>query len=404
MPKFFEAPRYAYPVLLVSGVLTHWFIYWQALQHPVVAPMNDLKLYEWWLQQALAGFGWYGITTDWVYPYPAIVPMLAAQVLSNGAGLLIGWVFLFSTLHIAAALTLRYLFGKRGFTAAILWYAFLLLLGPVSISRIDTAASLSAIFGMMLWLRGNQNTAALIFAFGAWLKIWPAAFLASLVSFSRAAVRPLLVAALFSLALILLPIGLTGSFSALSFIFSQTERGLQIEAVFATWYLWLAKLSDSGYGIYYDEKMVTNQVFGPDIDFVAQILNLLLLAAVAAILYLGGIAVRRRIDQAEFLLTSTLAITIALIVFNKVGSPQFIGWLIVPVMGLVLVGSKLAKGSAVFALFLGAFTNLVYPVWYLDLMSLGITSLVLLSIRNLLLVAFFVWVLSKLLAMTRVVR
>ncbi|AOY55813.1 glycosyltransferase 87 family protein [Candidatus Rhodoluna planktonica] len=393
-----------YLAIAALGILAHSIIYLQGLQNSAVSPMNDLILYQWWLQQALAGMGWYGITVEWVYPYLAIFPMLIAQGFSNGAGLLIGWIVLFSILHILTALALKYYFGKTGSRAAILWFGFLLVLGPVSLSRIDTAASLSALAGLMIWLRGREKTAAAFFVFGAWLKVWPAAFVASLFIFVKQKAAVIRTALVLAVAILAAPIILTGNFSALSFIASQTGRGLQIESVAATWFLWLAKFGDGSYGIYYDEKMVTNQVFGPDIGVIAQVLNPLLLVAVVALVLLGMRAAQRTENTNELLFVVWLTITVALIVFNKVGSPQFIGWIVVPVLGLILIGSKLVRVATGFVFALAALTNLVYPIWYLDLMSLGLTSLTLLTVRNVLLIVFFAWLLFRLVIMTRAVR
>ena len=90
-----------------------------------------------------------------------------------------------------------------------------------------------------------------------------------------------------------------------------------------------------------------------------------------------------------------LAITTALILFNKVGSPQFVGWLAVPIVfGLVaarisgvpsfLVPSLLGLGIA-------ALTQFFYPYLYGQLLSLQVDMLVALTARNLLYIPLLVW-------------
>lgn len=80
-----------------------------------------------------------------------------------------------------------------------------------------------------------------------------------------------------------------------------------------------------------------------------------------------------------------------MIVFNKVGSPQFMIWLAVALVGLLYFGVKGAR----FALLVGALvlflTQLVYPVFYIGLLGLETMPLWLLTLRNLLLVALLVW-------------
>jgi hypothetical protein len=88
-----------------------------------------------------------------------------------------------------------------------------------------------------------------------------------------------------------------------------------------------------------------------------------------------------------------------LIVFNKVGSPQFMAWLALPLIALIYF--ELAnKWFAVTCIFtIGLITNLVYPIFYMDLMSLGDLSVSLLTIRNILLVALLVYANMKLSAL-----
>ena len=61
---------------------------------------------------------------------------------------------------------------------------------------------------------------------------------------------------------------------------------------------------------------------------------------------------------------ASFALTAALIVFNKVGSPQFMTWLVAPiVLGLVL-DRRRWRSVAVFALVVAALTQSVYPLTY----------------------------------------
>jgi hypothetical protein len=80
-----------------------------------------------------------------------------------------------------------------------------------------------------------------------------------------------------------------------------------------------------------------------------------------------------------------------LIVFNKVGSPQFMIWLVVPLIALVYFAIDMSK----FALIIGSsillLTQFVYPVFYIELLGLENLPLWLLTIRNLLLVTLLVW-------------
>ncbi len=104
-----------------------------------------------------------------------------------------------------------------------------------------------------------------------------------------------------------------------------------------------------------------------------------LLAVVTAVLLLLGVfAVRRGVPSADLLPPLTLAITTALILFNKVGSPQFVTWLAVPIVfGLTV--SLTGRGPSfrvpvVLSLVIAGLTQAIYPYLYSQLLSASPTS------------------------------
>ena len=52
---------------------------------------------------------------------------------------------------------------------------------------------------------------------------------------------------------------------AFGFVTDQADRGLQLEAPVSTWYLWGAVLGIPGSFIYYDRDLLTFQVTGPEV-------------------------------------------------------------------------------------------------------------------------------------------
>src|SRR5690606_2497259 len=95
----------------------------------------------------------------------------------------------------------------------------------------------------------------------------------------------------------------------------------------------------------------------------------LLPAAVLLIAALTWWAARRRPDHAgDVLLLSTAALLLALIVFNKVGSPQFVSWIGPPLAAAIALagpGTRRMWGPpAVGALLAALGTQVVYPVAY----------------------------------------
>jgi hypothetical protein len=115
----------------------------------------------------------------------------------------------------------------------------------------------------------------------------------------------------------------------------------------------------------------------------------------AGLLVLGIIAIRRGVPGAELLPPLAMALTTALILFNKVGSPQFVTWLAVP-MALGVTASLTGRGPSwrtpvVLTLVIAGLTQFIYPYLYTQLLSLDFTMLLVLSARNALYLVLFVW-------------
>jgi hypothetical protein len=88
---------------------------------------------------------------------------------------------------------------------------------------------------------------------------------------------------------------------------------------------------------------------------------------------------------------AVLTATLDLIVFNKVGSPQFVTWLAVPVILGVLFAAKNWRLPLFSVIVIALLTNLVYPVFYQDLLQLNPAALALVSFRNILYIALLIW-------------
>jgi hypothetical protein len=185
----------------------------------------------------------------------------------------------------------------------------------------------------------------------------------------------------------------------LSFITEQTGRGLQIEAPVTTFWLWAAFTGQPGASLYYDRQILTYQATGAGVDVAAAVMTPLLVAVVAVVLGLGIRAMHSGALATRVLPSLALALVVALIAFNKVGSPQFIGWIAVPiVLGLATDGVSFRTPAAL-ALVIAALTQVVYPYLYFALVELQPAMLVTLTARNILefvLLGWAVWSLIRL--------
>jgi len=97
------------------------------------------------------------------------------------------------------------------------------------------------------------------------------------------------------------------------------------------------------------------------------------------------------------------ALVLALIVVNKVGSPQYMTWIVAPLVYGLVVDRATWMRPAAFAVATGLLTQIVYPIYYNFLMTdhpaWGVVAL--LTVRNLALVALFVWAIIHLARVAR---
>ncbi|MEV7631239.1 hypothetical protein AB0N64_02400 [Microbacterium sp. NPDC089318] len=359
-------------------------------------PMGDVVLvYQPWSQAALAGGPVVGITESWVYPQLALLPMLLAQPLAlpfvpllGGAGAyLVGWALLVTacdSLGLAVLLRGR---GSGRRTAAWFWIAALLLLGPVAMYRIDAVTVPVALAGG-LWLGSHPRLGAAALTLGAWIKIWPGALLVALGAAGRRSLRLLIIAASVSAAIVATLLALGAGERLLGFLTAQTGRGLQIEAVAATPFLWAA--TRGGAKIEYSLDILTYQVVAPAAQAVAAATTPLMAVTVCGIMLLGVVRARRGATWPSLLPALGLALTVALIATNKVGSPQFATWLIAPAMMWIIFDRARAHTPSALVLLLCALTFCVYPLTYDGLLAAHAVPVLLLTLRNAMLVVLLV--------------
>ena len=367
-----------------------------------VMPMNDVLLYGYWLQQMQLGEPLFGISQDFVYPYPSLLPMWLAQLIGGKAGILVGWTSLIALLN-SLALGVFTSWGNGGrkvMVAGTFWVAYLLLLGPAGIGRIDAIAAAVSVFGLAALAKDRLWLAVSLFTFGAWTKIWPFALAISAFVTEKRKQVVTTAALLVVVAVTIFAVAAGANTSLFSFVLKQGSRGIQIESPIAMIWIWAAKLGLPQTGIYYDKEIITNQVYGPLVDLFSTMMTSIMFAALAITVWLGVRAVRAGIDRKQVFAIMSLTAVLDLIVFNKVGSPQFMAWLAVPMLALIIFGVPKLKLFIGGLLVIAATTNLVYPIVYMELMGLSDLSVGVLTLRNALLIAMLVYANLRLSAFT----
>lgn len=388
LPKFAKLAA-----LWVATVLVHLWLIVEANLSPMTMPFSDVSLYEYWADNVLRGQGLLGVNVPWVYPFVALGPMLIAKLISANTGMLAGWLILIGLINL---ISLSVLVGwgrgtKSTFRAAGYYLAFLTLLGPVAIGRIDAAATGMAIFGLVHFYRDRLRSAIAFFTLGAWLKIWPVAAVLAVFASTKSKLQMVITATASTIAVLGLGVALGANESLLSFVSMQSSRGLQVESVAATFWVWATKLGLPGAGIYFDNQLVTNQVSGAFANEVSGLLGLVMAGAIGITALLGLRAYKKGANSKQLFGLVFLTAVLDLIVFNKVGSPQFELWLAVPIMAGILLSLPNWRLPIVLGAAIAGFTNLIYPVFYLDVLAAGSLGVWLLTIRNVALVALLVW-------------
>lgn len=378
--------------LWAAFLAAHVLVAWLGWIYPS-QPMGDVVLvYQPWSSSALSGGAIVGITESWVYPQPALLPMLLNQLISwpliglvgTTGAYLIGWAVLITALD---AVGFGVLVGRTGTaarrSAGWFWTAALALLGPIAMYRIDAVTVPLAVMGGC-WLIKRPIIAAILLTVAAWIKIWPGAVIVAAVAAVRARMRVLLAVLAVSGGIVVLLFLLGADRHLLGFLTEQTSRGLQIEAVAATPFMWMAAAGTAS--VDYSFDILTFQVAAPGADVVAALLTPLMALAALAVLAIGAVKAVRGAAFPRLFPPLVLALVAVLIVTNKVGSPQFQAWLIVPVVLWIVFDRTRSGIPAAIVLALCGLTCLVYPLTYDALLRAEVLPVILLSARNLLVI------------------
>lgn len=355
-------------------------------------PMGDVYLvYEPWSTRAVEGTAIVGVTESWVYPHLALVPMVLAKAMSWLGGYEIAWAVVVTA---ADAVAFAVLVGRGRssgrWIAAWFWLVFIALLGPVGIYRLEGVTTPLAL-AACLWLVGRPALASVLLTIGIWIKVWPAALLASAVVAVRRRRAIAGTSIALSAVILLMVLSAGAGAHALGFVAGQTDRGLQLEAPVSGYYLWRAVLGYEDSFIYYDQAILTFQVTGPSVDIVIAAMTPVLVIAVIGVLVLGIVKMWRGATFAGLFPSLGLATVAAMILFNKVGSPQYLSWIIAPLVVGLVIDRWRWWGPALLGLGTALLTQIVYPLTYGELLVASAFPTVVLTLRNLALAVLFVW-------------
>ena len=360
-------------------------------------PMGDVtNVYDPWSRAALNGTAVVGITEAWVYPQLALIPLVLAQLFTVIAGYEVAWA-VFVTVCDAVVFAMLLGRGRSTGRSVAAWFllAFIVLLGPVEMYRLDAVTVPLAIAGS-LFLVGRPWLGSMLLAVATWIKVWPAALIAAAMIAVRRRLAVLGGAVIVSAATLAIVVAAGGAPHAFGFIADQADRGLQVEAPVSSFYLWGVVLGLPGWSIDYSRELLTFEVTGPNVDVVIALMTPILVVAVLAVAAIGALRAWRGASFVRLFPPLSLGLVLAFIVFNKVGSPQYVTWIIAPLTVALVIDRHRWWGPAALGLGIALLTQLVYPITYYAMLDGAPVASALLTIRNILLIVLLGWVIVRL--------
>ena len=154
-------------------------------------------------------------------------------------------------------------------------------------------------------------------------------------------------------------------------------------------WLWLREFGVAHVRTAFDPRLLDVEVIGDGTRQAALATSVLMAVLVTAVVVLAVVIARRRpAAAAPMFAPLLLALTLVLIVTNKVGSPQYVTWLGPPVvLGLIADRSRFARLAACVL----AVAVLTQAAAYTAFLGLGVVTLVMLTVRNGGYVILLVW-------------
>ncbi|MDR0488113.1 MAG: DUF2029 domain-containing protein [Propionibacteriaceae bacterium] len=364
------------------------------------------------------------------YPTPLLWLLSIPYLL--GFGTHIGYMIAFITLFVAGDALMGYVlwrsarqYGTNPRPAVAYWIWFVVATGPIIYMRLDFLTAALSAAGLIAIVRAHRFASGAMIGMGAAIKLWPALLWPATMKDKRALRQASL--GFFGVGSFLAVASLiyAGWERLVSPLDWQSDRGLQIESIFATPVMvarWFDSSTPQEWTVYIS-KYNAFEILGPwtitltHIATIATIIGGLTML----VLYLGWLFRRDRtpIEAGTLMIVATLI----MIITNKTFSPQYMIWLGGPVAALLTISDRhpstlpnqghlfslisasghltredhllvplsLARHIAIWTLILATLTQLVYPILYPHFVYkswMTPVALVVLSLRNLGLVYF----------------
>ena len=361
--------------------------------------VGDVRYY-WGKLRGLSEVGLGQTLTE--YPTPVVWILLLPYGTSGGSrvGYLVAFLLFMMLLDAGFTLALYRSGGRRRGWALDFWLLFVFLVGALSYLRFDMLPAVLA-GGALLAARRRPWVTGALTGLGAAVKLWPALLIPAFLSYRRDR-KPAGLAFVgvgFGLALISLLIG--GWSRLVSPLTWQSDRGLQIESIWATPLMVARAIRPSGWKVDIF-AFHAYEIVGPGVSAwlvvsnVATVLGLVFLVLLFVRAFRAGGSTPVAVG---FLVMATVAI---MILTNKTLSPQYLLWFGGPAAALLMMRPN-ASADEVRAigrvagqlLVLALLNHLVFPLLYDGFIgrkghAMIIVSTLVTAVRNVALVLFTV--------------
>jgi hypothetical protein len=337
------------------------------------------------------------------YPTPVtwILWLPYGVTVGNRIGYLVAFVAFMMALDAGFTWAIWRLDGNSHGAPVDFWLVFVFLIGPLSYLRFDLLPAVLA-GGALLAARRRPWITGALTGLGAAIKLWPALLMPAFLAHKpdRKAAGWTFLGVGVGLALLSL---MAGGWSRLvSPLTWQSDRGLQIESIWAT-PLMIARAIHPTTWIVDISKYQAYEIFGSGVQ---TMLTLSTLATVLGLAVILALYVRsfRNPQPAPIAIGLVILATVAIMtITNKTLSPQYLLWMGGPMAALLILQReapdprwrRAIRRLSVELLILALLTHLVYPSLYDGLLGrLGhpmiILSTAVTALRNLALVVFTV--------------
>lgn len=267
-----------------------------------------------------------------------------------------------------------------------LWTLGIAAIGPMAYGRYDLVVTAVAVAALTVTLRSKRATAlarGALIGFGAFLKLWPAAFLFGAPKRQNGRLLVAVAGIAAMLPTLVLQLVFPG---VLSFLTNQKSRGIQVESVFAApflagkWFGWSGRVENTEFGAY--EYHGTGVAAAGKAALAATAVGfavLLLIRRRAAVR--GGFPFPGMLADAGF------AAVLVAVVTSRVLSPQYLVWLLGVAAVCLTRRETLMRTPAWLVLGAVSVTQLIFPLFYHSLRNGQVYSGLILLGRNAVLVA-----------------